>query len=369
MTEEILYNINHIIERDSKSTTYKYALLRGVIDIIQDHSPYIKIENDRVHFPTGLLIEKWILYYYPIFESKVAIPQIGGSAHLAFSQQLQVIIAYYKKHNGLSALYNDLNGLELPGEIRKPFFDLAKVIRDTITKMPMKYIGYSISKAHYSIFNFSNPVIRKKSVDNIHDLITNFGTFSIPKDYYDAFKILGSFINGQVSILFRWAEFSVNASNSGLSVETVMNQVLQSPITQRNIAESKRIYREMIEEVGNVYCVWSGRKIKNYDIDHMIPFSIWRNNDLWNLLPTDPKINNQKRDKIPAPQLIEKRKDLILDYWHVAQSAHEKRFEREIQTALLGNTPFNEWPTKGIEQLKSSCNHLIKYRGFEEWVG
>lgn len=367
MTEEILYNINRIIERDSKSTTYKYALLRGVIDIIQDNSPFIQISEQRVHIPTGLLVEKWLLYYYPIFESAVAIPQIGGGAKLAFSKQLLEVIAYYQSKNGLSGFYNDLNGLAIPADIQHQLFQLAKTIRDTITKMPMKHIGHSINQSFYSIFEYQNHRIVKNRIENSYDLIQNFGTFSIPKEYFDAFKILGSFINGQVSILFRWAEFSVNASNQDLSVEKVMNQVLQSPITQRNIAESKRIYREMLVKKGKVYCVWSGRKISTYDIDHMIPFSIWKNNDLWNLLPADPKINNAKRDRIPTPALIVQRKDLILDYWHTVNSAHAHRFQREMQTALLGNEPFANWQTKGIQQLQNSCNHLIKYRGFEEW--
>ena len=45
---ETFINISKIIERDSKSTTYKYALLRGTIDIIQDNSPFIEINNEVV---------------------------------------------------------------------------------------------------------------------------------------------------------------------------------------------------------------------------------------------------------------------------------------------------------------------------------
>ena len=78
MDTEVFSNIHKIIERDSKSTTYKFALLRGVIEIIQDHSPYVAFQDDRVHFPTGLLIEKWLLYYYPLLESKAILPQING---------------------------------------------------------------------------------------------------------------------------------------------------------------------------------------------------------------------------------------------------------------------------------------------------
>jgi hypothetical protein len=36
MMDPVFANINKIIERDSKATTYKFALLRGVIEIIQD---------------------------------------------------------------------------------------------------------------------------------------------------------------------------------------------------------------------------------------------------------------------------------------------------------------------------------------------
>lgn len=76
MNNQVLYNISKIIERDSKSTTYKFALLRGVID-------------------TGL-IEKWLLYYYPILESQTTIPQINGDANLAFGNQLKKLIRFMK---------------------------------------------------------------------------------------------------------------------------------------------------------------------------------------------------------------------------------------------------------------------------------
>ena len=71
MKSEVFSNINKIIERDSKASTYKFALLRGVIDIILENSPYITDSGGRVIIPTGLLVEKWLLYYYPILESSI----------------------------------------------------------------------------------------------------------------------------------------------------------------------------------------------------------------------------------------------------------------------------------------------------------
>ncbi len=52
MNTEIFRNINTIIDHDSKSTTYKLALLRGVIDVIKDNSPYINVYGNRVTIPT-----------------------------------------------------------------------------------------------------------------------------------------------------------------------------------------------------------------------------------------------------------------------------------------------------------------------------
>ncbi|MDO8897998.1 MAG: hypothetical protein Q7V19_10140 [Bacteroidales bacterium] len=41
MNPLIFQNISKIIDRDSKATTYTFAPLRGLIDIIQDNSPLI----------------------------------------------------------------------------------------------------------------------------------------------------------------------------------------------------------------------------------------------------------------------------------------------------------------------------------------
>ena len=102
-------------------------------------------------------------------------------------------------------------------------------------------------------------------------------------------------------------------------------------------------------------------------MDNLIPFSIWKNNDLWNLLPSDSKTNNQKRDKIPSPELVEKQRNMIIDYWEILNESQTQRFKKEIQIALLGNNPFVSWKETGIKQLQNSCDYLISKRGYEEW--
>lgn len=369
MQSEVFQNISKIIERDSKATTYKFALLRGVIDIIQDNSPFISFSKDRVHFPTGLLIEKWMMYYYPILESAINIPQINGETNLAFGIQLKKIITEYKTIGGFSAFYNDLKNKGIPKNLQADFFALAKKLKGTITTMPMKYIGRSISNDYYSIFQFESGAAQKNTTEiDLEFLINTSGSFSIPFEYYEAFKILGSFISGQDSILFKWAEFSVNASgNNNLSVHKVLNEVLRSPITEPDVRASKKIYNGILAKEDFVECVWTGEKVKKFDVDHVIPFSVWKNNDLWNLLPSQSQTNNQKRDKIPSSAFIESRKAEIIHYWDLINEFQSQRFQKEIRVALLGNSSNANWQQAAIKQLQSSCDYLITNRGYQEW--
>jgi hypothetical protein len=363
MDQETFKQINQIISRDNKSSTYKFALLRGTIDLINDNSPFITIKGSRVHFPLGLLVEKWLLYYYPL----VDVPQINRSTKLAFSDELKALVSYYEFRGGFSAFYNDLKSKGIPQDIQPMFLALLRVLASTITKMPMRYIGSSIFGRHFGLYLYESGRFKKSDTIDIEYLIKSFGTFSIPLEYYQAFQVLGSFISGQDAILFKWATFSVQASGQTFSVMQVLNDLLVSPVTERDVLESKALYKSILQKEGKVRCVWSGENLNRYDIDHIIPFSIWKNNDLWNLLPTHPKLNNGKRDKIPSLSLIDNQRELITHYWDIIHQHNTKRFRKEIQASLLGYEKTEDWHDPAINQLKLSCDNLISNRGYEAW--
>ena len=98
----------------------------------------------------------------------------------------------------------------------------------------------------------------------------------------------------------------------------------------------------------------------------MLPFSVWKNNDLWNLLPADVKMNSQKSDKVPTPELIENRKEIIFDYWDLLKSQEEIRFQKEIEFSLTGAKP-NNWKEAAIKQIQNNCEYLIEARGHTPW--
>lgn len=371
MEYEVLKNINQIIERDSKDTTYKFALLRATIEVIQEKSPYQKFEGDRVVLPVGLLILKWLEYYYPIIEQE--LPQRNGddldSFTLSFRTLFKEVTDFYKMRGGLSVFYSEIIRGNLPDEMEDTVFQLCKKLRDTIKDQPMRYIGKSVNGTEYSIFKREETNIRLMQPDNmdVTFLIENFSCFSIPLDYFKVMELMGSFVTGMHSILINWAEFTVDKDKS-LNMHQVLETMLKSPQEARNVLLSEKIFKALNKRNGGLECVWSGSKITNdLNIDHVLPFSVWRNNDLWNLLPAKAAVNNRKRDKIPSIELLDHRKDRIISYWQIIRETEQVGFEKEMNVNLVTRQDLEQhnWENLAFSSLKEKSRYLIETRGFE----
>ena len=100
MQDVVFKNIAKIIERDSKVTTYKFALLRGVIDIIQDKG------SERVtipmHWQIGKILKKYNYTLPNVYEQKVneQIKKIGDKAGI------KEMIIYEKIEGGNKVKYS-----------------------------------------------------------------------------------------------------------------------------------------------------------------------------------------------------------------------------------------------------------------------
>ncbi|WP_128694039.1 HNH endonuclease domain-containing protein [Methanoculleus taiwanensis] len=373
--------INTIIERDSADATYKYALLRGVIEICQQSSHLREDDGDTVWFPLGLLVEKWLLYYYPIFAAARFIPQKNGETPdqdagkvVSFRKHFMPIIVYYKERGGMSVFYNDYIRSSIPAEIQPAFISLVKEIRKTITQMPMNHLGYSQSKRPYSVFDYTRPLPRLPNdspVDRPY-LIEHAGRFSLSRDLCTIFEYFGSFISGEECLLKKWAAFTAAADKTRTVTEECMLSLLTAmPTTERAVADARSIYRSVFEEEGSLTCVWSGKAISSPDamhIDHVLPFSVWKNNDLWNLLPTLASVNAKKRDRIPDRSRLESRRECIIEYWDLLHDRSPHQFEKEISVSLLGPyASWTDWQDQAFERMMHKCAYLIDIRGYEAW--
>ena len=366
----VFREISAIIEGDDTNTTYKFALLRATIDIIQQYGHFSQQKKDEIIFPIGLLVERWLLYYYPFFREQ--IPQQAGEIPrknhlgLAFRDSFKPIVAYYQGNTIIDGFYRDIAHREFPEPIRNEMIVLIRSIARTIKKMPMRYLGNSIFKKEYSVYR-TMPAVGKFTITPKDDDLFGSGAlgyFAISMDVFEVFRFMGSFISGKANLLFKWAEFTANLENCDRDVNTILNELLYEPDKSRDVNLATHIF----ENSGiPLICTWTSKQIHQLNIDHVIPYSLWYNNDLWNLLPAEAAINGKKSDAIPHPQAIINSAENITRYWEVLRSKQEPLFLRQMRKSLTGNLYGSGWPRDAISKLAKVCDELISVRGLKSW--
>lgn len=365
---EVLKHINAIIERENKTSTYKFALLRAIIEIIRSDSRFIEPGQDRCRIPLSMIAEKWILYYYPLLQQDERIIQISQRS-MAFEIGFRPVIEYYKNAGDVSLLYTHLRDGTVPTSILDDTEALIRQVAQTIRNMPMRYIGSSIFNREYGLFNYhAAPKHIRFSLNDPYRRIYGLGMVSFPRDYFEVFSLFGSYILGEGGLLNQWADFCVRSTpDGGVQKHRVLNLLSLAPVLERDMKHAKETYARLIESKGSLYCVWTHRSLDKYDIDHVIPFSAHFNNDLWNLLPSHPSVNRNKSDKIPSAGLLEKRKTEIIGYWEDVSELNPRLFQQQMQRALTGFNVDGDWKELAFVRLKESCDKLIHERGFNTW--
>ena len=378
MDFSLLRELNSIIATDRADTTYKYALLRAISEISQEPKT-VEYKQGRVILPFGAIIEKWLLYYYPIIDSQSFIPQKHGEKpigrpgkKIAFRKQFQTITEYYRDGNGgITGFYIDYLKGSFPGDINFNVIKLLGKLRGAI-RNPMEHLGSQTYGRPNAIFidhkNGNNNTVQTVTPELVH---TRFGDFSISVDHYALFRLVGGFISGEASVLNKWAEFTVNANAQRLvKYETITKILYDHPETERNTTDSKLFY-EKLEKKEPLTCVWSGKKIarKKQEIDHILPFVHSKNNHLWNLVPSSKTMNSQKSDKIPSPNLLRRRKESILYYWNLLNNQFPKRFTAELQISLTGFKTIIENLEPVFDTLIQHAEYQINDKGLPKWDG
>lgn len=417
--------VNAILRRDAKDSTYKFALLRALVQIITEqmahkrwsdnlfggnadglnpasrnrinaaelqanqpfdagsHPPTDNSSSSLIsggslrtapylyRYPFGLLVWYWLQYYYPIFEHDAFIPQKNGESSrmekgktMAIRRDFTAVISYYTSRGGFAQLYFDLLRDQVPEAVRPAVRAMLRKIADTIYKMPMLHLGYSVFNEPYSLVNAQKGSIKGLSYGS---LLKEAGTLYIHPDLHEVIDALGGLLVGDDSILSGWASFTASISRRSedagvVSEDTVLSLLRADPVGDRDVVLARKVFEQSSQQ-----CVWTGRPADIRHIDHMLPFSLTRNNSLWNLAPVTPAVNAQKSDKIPAPELVSRSSDRIALVWNQFESSYDALFWQEVYEGL--GVAREAGVDGALQSLQKRCEYLIVTRGMEAFRG
>lgn len=363
--------IETIISRDRKDATYKLALLRALCEIAQmEYYRVCWLPDGRVSVPLGLVAEKWLLYYWSLIEAdsghdKAIIPQKRGmevKKPIAFRKVLRELISFYNLHGGLTSFYQDYkSGLLPPGAVRLVDNTINTIAR-TIVAGPVKYSGGAL-EGEESYFGFHGRRSATGKCTNPTQTCDNLGHILVSAGTWREMCLIGHWMGE--SLILRWAELTFKISNKTIPIKDVIDRLLIRPTTDRDVQFARSIYANL----QGLDCVWTGVPLgRRFAVDHTVPFSIWHNNDLWNLLPAARDVNAKKSDKLISKRLLIKSKDRVIHYWGILKKNAEERFSVEVSRALVrGTLDLHNWEQAAFSGLVENVETLAIQRGLERW--
>jgi SAM-dependent methyltransferase len=353
-----LDRIESVLKHDLKAATYKLALLRAFCDIAERDAAAVQWYSEGfIGMPIRALAECWMRYYWPLIAAPVRIPQSrtdqGGARPIAFRAELHELIRLcchtYDPNPDIafSLLMAGWKKNNLPGNIQRQKETCLGKITSTMIEGPIAHA------AKGDMFSF-NSSARQVMLD---------------VELWREFCLSGYWIRD--ALILRWAKLCEDFARKH-NPQLHLGLVLPYLLLDENIQREQNIARQLYLDhrlPDSLRCVWSDRQLNscNMDIDHVLPFSLWHNNDLWNLLPAEKNVNNAKKAKIPTPAFLRQRRDTIIDNWQFAHRIEQSMFEFEVQRTL-GDFNRQCWENDLFQHLSERAAQAIYQRGEEAWM-
>ncbi len=331
--------LRHVIINDAKSSTYKLALLRVLLRIADSAQGLVSQRGEgEVVIPAGLVALFWVRMFKRILlDSGQPIPQHPQKGRgMGFAGE---------GFNGLKNLSSfDLKlGSRFSGDAAHFLGQAIHDARKNISDMPATFTTFPNSDE--PIFKVESRHQRIKPAESLTaDYLSGFGDFIVPAHIWKALTNYACWI--EPVVVMEWcklmADYETDDSNRWSEMRYL--NALQWLDPEHDTAEVRKIIASIKERGQSVFCVWSGQQLrseKEWDVDHCFPFAFWPNNDLWNLMPSHPRINRGQKGKsyrLVSADTLNQSKQLILDWWNMGywRGGLQNRFQDEAQAALPG---------------------------------
>jgi hypothetical protein len=348
--------IEGILNRDRKVATYKLALFRALAEIASQEPKAATWRPGGVAVPITRIAEKWLVYYWPLFASERFIPQSqsegkGTTQPVAFRAAMSALIAAFAsqgEYGGLAAWHSAWSTGKLGVELGRLQQAALRSIADTIRSGPVTYSGGALDTGPVFEFERASRAVVMSA------------------DLWRELCLLGHWIID--AVIVRWAALTERFGHrQGIRSGDVLPLLLARPAPERTTALARQIFL-----AGDVdRCVWSMQPVtrRQLAIDHVIPFSLWANNDLWNLQPAHWRINADKSDKLPASRLLQICERGIIENWRRLRDAVPEAFDGQA-AHLLGRSlrgPLT-WESRLFSSLREAVELTALQRGVERWM-
>ncbi len=309
------------------------------------------LPNGTVALPIHFIAEKWLQYYWPIVASQTFIPQTQAEKPtskkpIAFRALLGCLVEAFRPKGGLPGFLLALRSNNLTEAESVIYGKLMTKLCLTIQVGPVAHAGGAGTLQ--TLFSYE---VKTKSI-------------VMDRALWQEFCLMPAWVRD--ATILRWADLTQKLSRGEVQAGKALGLLLENALPEREVGDARRLFLKDGEPV----CVWTGEKLPRgrFDVDHAIPFSLWHNNDLWNLFPVKSSVNRSKTDKLPSRSLLLSRRKSIIDTWERSAAVFPERFDAEV-SAFAGKsiTSSVNWPGALFFLFSEAVEVTAIQRGAERW--
>ncbi|GAB3840291.1 HNH endonuclease domain-containing protein [Hymenobacter jeollabukensis] len=311
-----------VLKYDTKTTSYKIALLRAINDLVLAY-PDLTATGRDIAIPLRRVAELWIAYYWPFADEQQPIYQ-GARAErngivrndLSFRPALCQLRAQWQLTVHLSVRASD--GFFLVSDMRTPrrratyapalqeAYDKAVSAIVTAVQMPIRYAG----PKQWTVFDKPTRLANlPASVLSLPGTQPRELCVVIKSALWAAFHRLCLYI--EALCIHEWCLFTEGVTQTASELLTrghVYSLLTARPDNRRPLSWERNQVDLLLLEQFSFTCPWTRKSIRqssDYDLDHLLPLAVYPVNELWNLIPVDREFNQRvKRDRVPSDQRL-----------------------------------------------------------------
>jgi hypothetical protein len=323
--------------------------------------------GDRVILPLGLVALYWIHQYKDLIDHHGLFQTPNKNPNMGFMKE-----GGWNKLNHRTSSDFRIGNLFV-GEDAVALCKTLSASAQNIRDMPSKYI--TLPNSDTRVFEVATKTVRaKESLFLDLETLTQWGEFSLPESTWLALSRYACWI--EPVLVSEWVKTMASyKGNQGFTSPEKQHQLYQALRWEEPVRSTTDVRQrfDSLATTQQIQCVWSAKTIKQkYDIDHSIPFSRWPNNDLWNLVPSDSNVNNNKRDRLPSEKTLNAAKERMQHWWTSAwldedNTNQKQRFFAEANIALPGLTAQNDSIDDLFESLLLQRGRLKDMQQLSEW--
>jgi hypothetical protein len=320
--------LGSILKHDAKLTSYKIALVRALNDVVLSF-PTLAVSELDVAVPLQELARFWIAYYWPLMDANKPIlqgPRAFRDGHfrsdLIFRPALSRLRMIYESQFGLARPADGfmlIQEMRVPrraernsAELRDAYAEAVSATAEAI-KMPIRYAGpgdWSVFARPKRLRDMSGVVpIPRTTLDDI--------CVCISPPVWQTLLELSMWV--EALCIHEWCLFTqgvVQEHETRADRGDIYRLLTDRPDNRRPLTWERNQIDLLIME-GHVFtCPWTHREVSvpgKYDLDHLIPLAVYPTNELWNLVPADPKFNtNVKGARLPSDKRLERAFDSLV---------------------------------------------------------